>query len=850
MSFVAPHVLWITPGNWSNGQEYHVKKFIESKEFKCFNFSFIHLEPKYGAFSTRKSNKNNPAKSTVITDETKRPAAHKILNELIDIYKPQFIVINHEHFFRLITGKKSSLAACRGSMCYLNKIPTFIFDYFIKLQHSDSLEKAEGDIRYLRTVFQMDVKKLYRFATNSQINQPQYNNYVAKTVSDIKDITYTMHDQGVLLSFDLETLKGKITCVGFSCLLDNGTIESLVIPIIDPTKENCCYWETQEQETQVWYYIKQLLESPITKTCQNGIIYDTSFLLHYGIGVNNLYLDTYSMIHAIWAEMPRSLGFICSLFCDYYFYWKDETDALSATDDKTGTKIWLPQTEEGLEQFWLYNGLDCYWTLIATINILNSMPDFAFDNYIFALYRQLAIGLHATMRGTKISKKHQYYLIKELENKSAEHLLHFKTMVPIEDFNPRSTPDVQNLIYDILMTKPLKKRGRNSGKSTDKRILAILRIVDPFLDRILKPLTAYKEAENDISKYGPKLLIENNRFLCSLDADGTSTTRFSSARHPRGFGSNKQNIRKELRDMFIPDPGYIFCSMDFSQSDFYYTSYYLNDPEMISICEDPRDTHCLMASHFFSKPYEKIYEAYKRKEDWVVHSTKGVRQNQKRISYGANYLMAGATLYVTMGHEAIINTALAMGRPYAQGWKYNQIIEFCSNLIRKYWDKFEVGRRALDNICYQTHKEGGMFTRPWGDTKIFLGNALDAGVKRKIAAEIGQAGTAGAINRALCQLITDKQFKSRKGIFLGQTHDDIKIQVPLSDIGAAWHLMSAMQQPLTLHDKTFIVPSEVSFGFSWGKGMVEIDQETINAKDYNLIIEKCIDKQKELGFLY
>jgi DNA polymerase-1 len=59
----------------------------------------------------------------------------------------------------------------------------------------------------------------------------------------------------------------------------------------------------------------------------------------------------------------------------------------------------------------------------------------------------------------------------------------------------------------------------------------------------------------------------NGRWHCSYNICGTETGRRSSSSHPLGYGDNLQNKPKELRSMFVPDPGFIMVQMDQQQAE-------------------------------------------------------------------------------------------------------------------------------------------------------------------------------------------------------------------------------------------------------------------------------------------
>ena len=117
------------------------------------------------------------------------------------------------------------------------------------------------------------------------------------------------------LAYDIETVSNPdmITCIGFA---PNDRI-SLVIPFMDKRKSDWCYWPTLAKEQSAWKMVQGILNTPtIPKVAQNGM-YDIQWLHRlYGIKVRGKPEDTMLMHHALQPELPKSLGFLGSMYSD------------------------------------------------------------------------------------------------------------------------------------------------------------------------------------------------------------------------------------------------------------------------------------------------------------------------------------------------------------------------------------------------------------------------------------------------------------------------------------------------------------------------------------------------------
>lgn len=110
-------------------------------------------------------------------------------------------------------------------------------------------------------------------------------------------------------SNDIETIRNQISIVGFA----RSPSDSLVIPIRNADFTN--YWPTRDLEIEAWKLIIHGEQTPQPKIFQNGL-FDISHLVRIGIIPNNCYHDTMLWHHSEYPELPKSLGFLASVYTD------------------------------------------------------------------------------------------------------------------------------------------------------------------------------------------------------------------------------------------------------------------------------------------------------------------------------------------------------------------------------------------------------------------------------------------------------------------------------------------------------------------------------------------------------
>ena len=140
-----------------------------------------------------------------------------------------------------------------------------------------------------------------------EIIYPKRRLILEPTLLDIREFTKKALHSAKILSADIETGWGQITCIGFAPT----TEDAICIPFVDIRKPNKSYWKTAAEEVDAWNYVKALLESDISKLGQNYAAYDAFWLLaKKGICTMNLLHDTRLLHHALYPELPKDLAFL------------------------------------------------------------------------------------------------------------------------------------------------------------------------------------------------------------------------------------------------------------------------------------------------------------------------------------------------------------------------------------------------------------------------------------------------------------------------------------------------------------------------------------------------------------
>lgn len=165
-----------------------------------------------------------------------------------------------------------------------------------------------------RPIVVTDLMKAKRESLFPEIKKPNYDIWTEPTLQDLYDFKAKYLDNTERFSVDIETAGGgdnQITCIGFGAAQ-----AALVIPFVDRRKAGFSYWPDAASEVAALGFIADVLAGPQEKVFQNGM-YDIQWLWRkWGLPVRNFSYDTMVRHHSLYCELPKSLGFLGSVYTD------------------------------------------------------------------------------------------------------------------------------------------------------------------------------------------------------------------------------------------------------------------------------------------------------------------------------------------------------------------------------------------------------------------------------------------------------------------------------------------------------------------------------------------------------
>lgn len=808
------------------------------------------------------------------------------VDQRIKAIKPTLIVCSDPVSLGIFTNwdlRLSTLDKCRGGV-YTYKGITVVVTLPVTAIHRNIDERLlkdrdDEEVKYEpyriaqgAWILARDWEKISRHYHGKQRLLPPFQYSVCRTLDDCFAARKWL-GECVLISVDIETgcFPAQITCVGYTGLHRSGTVRAFVIPFYDEFSEGGVFWDSEEDHVVAYCVMRDINESPVLKTFQNGN-YDNSYFIRDLCPSINWLFDSMLMWYSMFMELPKSLDFISSILLDSYQYWKDDIKGSEQKDEIGGN----------MERYWRYNALDTYYTLFNTLymmRLMNANPTMQF-NYRDVLMRSFS-ALRMSMRGVKADFKklaeHRATLMKDYE-KAVNRL---RYLIADREFNVNSPAQKVSLLYDVLGARERNAKGRfvdpnkprtgTNSPSSGAIAMKAIKSEHPLFKYIIDALESSMEPDKQMGNITGRIDAEGNvtagikfftdRFRTCYSPAGTTSTRFSSKGSNFWDGTNAQNIRASMRDFLVADPGCILMDVDYSQSDDVFIGYESNDRTKIEVIESGVDGHAVHGELFFKTPYDSIVAGKRAGDPAIVHPIYGIRQLSKRIVHGTNFQMAALTLYMTMGKDAVVAAMILMGHTDAASWSQDQLVNGCQQLMNAYRRKYPrlTTKEWYKEIADELRTKGTL-TNAFGITRRFLGDPNDNGTQREATGFVGQSDTAGNMNRTMYEIdfgympthFRDGQnpdagdtprkmdLDSHGFRFLLQTHDSFTVELQPDHprfAEAVSNLLYVMERPIIINGHTVRVKTEASFGKRWGKKMLDYNPAKDSLTD---VVEKAM----------
>jgi len=350
-----------------------------------------------------------------------------------------------------------------------------------------------------------------------------------------------------------------------------------------------------------------------------------------------------------------------------------------------------------------------------------------------------------------------------------------------EPFNIASPKQVGEILFDKLKIVEKAKKTKTGQYVTSEEVLQQLRNKHEIVADILEHRGLKKLIGTYIDAL-PKLINPRTGHIhTSFNQTVTATGRLSSS------DPNLQNIPirgedgKEIRKAFIPEPGCLYFSADYSQIELRVMAHLSNDPQMIEVFREGKDLHAATAANIYKKPIEEV--------------TRDERTKSKRANFGIIY---GITVFG-------LAERLDISRDEAK------------QLIDGYFTTFPDVHDYMEQ-AKQTARQRGYVTTLFGRRRylpdINSANATVRGFAERNAINAPIQGTAADIIK-VAMIRIHQRFKAEgiRSKMILQVHDELNFSVyPEEREQVETIVLEEMQRAFPLH-----VPlvADSGFGENW-----------------------------------
>lgn len=192
-----------------------------------------------------------------------------------------------------------------------------------------------------------------------------------------------------------------------------------------------------------------------------------------------------------------------------------------------------------------------------------------------------------------------------------------------EQFNIASPRQVGDILFGKLKIVDKPKKTKTGQYVTSEEVLQQLRHKHEIVDKILQHRGLKKLLGTYIDTLPRLINPRTGHIHTSFNQTITATGRLSSS------DPNLQNIPvrgedgKEIRKAFVPEPGCLFFSADYSQIELRVMAHLSGDKNMIEVFREGKDLHAATAANIYKKPINEV--------------TRDERSKSKRANFGIIY---------------------------------------------------------------------------------------------------------------------------------------------------------------------------------------------------------------------
>ena len=455
-------------------------------------------------------------------------------------------------------------------------------------------------------VFPADGSDLSEYSSFETLKTTPHTYKLVENEEDLRKLCDYFRTKGIL-SLDTETTSTSTIdaeLVGLSFAVKE--FEAFYVPI--PAK--------REEALRIVNIFKEVYESPkIMKVGQN-LKYDLEVLRNYDIRLAGPMWDTMIAHYLIQPELHHNMDYMAEIYLNYQTIHIDELIGPKGKNQRSMRDL-LPS------QVYEYAAEDADVTLRLKNKLEPELKKFECEDLFNDIEMPLMPVLaEMEMNGVCLDVDSLRDTSNVFNNRMNEIEARIYELAG-ERFNIASPKQVGEILFDKLKIVEKAKKTKTGQYVTSEEVLQQLRNKHEIVADILEHRGLKKLIGTYIDAL-PKLINPRTGHIhTSFNQTITATGRLSSS------DPNLQNIPirgedgKEIRKAFIPEPGCLFFSADYSQIELRVMAHLSQDANMVEVFREGKDLHAATAANIYKKPIEEV--------------TRDERTKSKRANFGIIY---------------------------------------------------------------------------------------------------------------------------------------------------------------------------------------------------------------------
>ena len=382
----------------------------------------------------------------------------------------------------------------------------------------------------------------------------------------------------------------------------------------------------REEALQIVNIFKPLYENPeILKIGQN-IKYDLEVLCNYGIELKGPLWDTMIAHYLIQPELRHNMDYMAEVYLNYQTIHIDELIGPKGKQQRSMRDLSPAEVYE-------YAAEDADITLrlknVLEPKLKEAGVEQLFYDIEMPLVRVLA---EMEMNGVCLDTASLQETSKIFTNRMLELESRIYELAG-EPFNIASPKQVGDILFGKMKIIDKPKKTKTGQYVTSEEVLQQLKHKSEIVEDILEHRGLKKLLGTYIDTLPHLINKRTGHIHTSFNQTITATGRLSSS------DPNLQNIPirgedgKEIRKAFIPEPGCLFFSADYSQIELRVMAHLSGDEHMLEVFREGKDLHAATAATIYKKDISEV--------------TRDERTKSKRANFGIIY---GITVFGLAEH--------------------------------------------------------------------------------------------------------------------------------------------------------------------------------------------------------